>query len=475
MSDSDNKICPTHLLSDDPSDIDELGGSHERVAHAIANLILSEDGGKSIGLEGEWGTGKSTIIKLLNKYLKENNNDQKEYLLFTFDAWAHKGDPLRRTFLEQLLKKFTDNKWISESRWKDHWESKWEELVGLKTSTKTTNQPRTTKLGTWVIFFGFFVPFGLALVNSGLRDGVTLGACIDCQPAWQFLLGSIFSFSPLLVFLFVSLMRLCKRKNKSFDLNWGLLVQKFESETTTFTTKSIDPTSVEFEKFFIELINDALGEQNHHLVITVDNLDRIAKEEALSMLSTLQTFLQCETRLEHEVLNKLWILIPYDRNYFEKLIFTNHDKELGRVISDEASSLIDKRFQICFRVPPITLSNWQEYFKSKFLFAFPTDSLSEKEQSLEEYKTLNIYTQSILTIPSSKSFIAPTPREIKLFINQMGAIHRQWNRSDEDIHFPLHHIAYFVHLRLNEKVNHDFSIFYTLLTKDILDNKYSVK
>lgn len=61
---NENKYCRTLLISD-PSEIDEFGGSHNRIALAIANLIKTEKGGKSIGLEGEWGTGKSTIIKLL--------------------------------------------------------------------------------------------------------------------------------------------------------------------------------------------------------------------------------------------------------------------------------------------------------------------------------------------------------------------------------------------------------------------------
>ena len=57
--------CPTRLLPDTPADTDSFG-SHERVAHSIAEVVQTESGGKAIGLEGGWGSGKSTIVKLIS-------------------------------------------------------------------------------------------------------------------------------------------------------------------------------------------------------------------------------------------------------------------------------------------------------------------------------------------------------------------------------------------------------------------------
>mgnify|MGYP002623480816 FL=1 len=53
---------------------------HKRVAVALAEVIRSSDAGMTIGLEGEWGSGKSTAIKLLQQEL------DKEADLFLFDA-----------------------------------------------------------------------------------------------------------------------------------------------------------------------------------------------------------------------------------------------------------------------------------------------------------------------------------------------------------------------------------------------------
>ncbi len=94
------------LLSDDPSDADEFSAkAHENVAAAIARLVTSETPGKVIGLEGPWGSGKSTIVRLLSARLRtpQDTSAASETHAVIFDAWAHEGDPLRRTFLEAII------------------------------------------------------------------------------------------------------------------------------------------------------------------------------------------------------------------------------------------------------------------------------------------------------------------------------------------------------------------------------------
>ena len=88
--------CPTRLLPDTPADTDSFG-SHERVAHSIAEVVQTESGGKAIGLEGGWGSGKSTIVKLISWKLSQHK--ESFHKIAVFDMWSHQGDPLRRTFL----------------------------------------------------------------------------------------------------------------------------------------------------------------------------------------------------------------------------------------------------------------------------------------------------------------------------------------------------------------------------------------
>ena len=95
----------TIILYDRPSGTDEFGGKgHERTASALADTIvqLCETGG-AIGLDGQWGAGKSTVIALADKFLRARTHGKYEYRIFTFDLWTHQTDPFKRSFLEEFI------------------------------------------------------------------------------------------------------------------------------------------------------------------------------------------------------------------------------------------------------------------------------------------------------------------------------------------------------------------------------------
>ena len=75
------------LLEEEPVDSDLFEDrTHERIADSLFKLITTEKKGISIGLEGPWGSGKSVVISILRKKLKESNHSIP---LIQFDAWAH--------------------------------------------------------------------------------------------------------------------------------------------------------------------------------------------------------------------------------------------------------------------------------------------------------------------------------------------------------------------------------------------------
>ena len=96
------KEYPFKLLREEADDKDAFKKhTHENIADALSVLIEKEQGGLTIGVEGPWGGGKSTVLKILRRKLT------KSYFFF-FDAWAHEGDSLRRVFLESLCEYFKD-------------------------------------------------------------------------------------------------------------------------------------------------------------------------------------------------------------------------------------------------------------------------------------------------------------------------------------------------------------------------------
>lgn len=76
------------FIQNKPCGIDKLdGGSQERLAKTIArhfrqNDSLNDDNAlpRIIGIEGIWGSGKSNVVKMLEKELSDN------YYFFEYDA-----------------------------------------------------------------------------------------------------------------------------------------------------------------------------------------------------------------------------------------------------------------------------------------------------------------------------------------------------------------------------------------------------
>src|SRR5262245_59391190 len=105
-------LKPTHLLRDDPSPQDEFG-THKRIAALIEREILDAKEGRSIAVVGEWGTGKSTIITLLQQRFLSSAPGETH--VFVYDAWSHQGDQLRRAFLDDLVASLAEAYLINQS------------------------------------------------------------------------------------------------------------------------------------------------------------------------------------------------------------------------------------------------------------------------------------------------------------------------------------------------------------------------
>jgi len=149
--------------------------------------------------------------------------------------------------------------------------------------------------------------------------------------------------------------------------------------------------------------------------------------------------LQCQSKLEIDKLNRLWILIPYDRNGLEKLWQTT-EKNGDEIKTNVANSMMEKRFQIRFSVPPIILSNWEEYFQKQLRNALPDH---DKKEFYSAYRIFYYYLNKKIDY---KTIQNPTPRQIKIFINQIGTLHRQWVDK-----IPLAQMAYFICLQNNKE------------------------
>ena len=381
--------------------------------------------------------------------MQERLKDESATTFFIFDAWAHERDPLRRSFLESLIRHFQDAEWVDRASW----DNVLAQLAKRRKVTTTRTIPKTTPFGKQVLWAALSVPLGTALVAGSLQRGVTIDSSLPVN--WLLLIGISLSIAPFFVIL-LKLLRASTTHSKraqhddtrqdAEDANavseWALLAGHAITETRQDTTETPEPTSIEFEYEFKRLMRAALpSSKPRRAVLVLDNLDRVAPQDALSMWSTLQTFLQDRSTEAEKWFKKLWIVVPYDKSGLRRLwTVRNADSSEAKGVASDgvAESFIDKSFQIRFEVPPPVLSNWKLYLSLLVREALPAHT----EESHDIYRVFN---DQVV-----KQTRPPTPRELKLYVNQIGVLHRQWEH-----HFPISHLAYYSALRKNYATHDD--------------------
>lgn len=74
-------------ISDRPADCDTLGRNHFAKSLAHSLLFVNAGDGLVVGIEGSWGTGKSTVIGFVKKQLLEGDDTGVKPILVDFNPW----------------------------------------------------------------------------------------------------------------------------------------------------------------------------------------------------------------------------------------------------------------------------------------------------------------------------------------------------------------------------------------------------
>src|SRR5690606_29437088 len=113
-------------------------------------IKLSDDD-RSIGLEGSWGSGKTTVVTIAQKEL--NRRYPEKFLFYTFDLWSNQGIDFRRAFLEGFLD------WSKTHVAKNDHKSLAKRIQGKTKTIETNSERRFSVFGYVVICALFFLPF----------------------------------------------------------------------------------------------------------------------------------------------------------------------------------------------------------------------------------------------------------------------------------------------------------------------------
>ena len=262
------------LLSEFPNSKDELGNLHEKIAKTIASIINDNsylpEQEHVIGLFGEWGSGKSTVVKILEK-----NNP--EFKVFTFNSWLHKDDFLNRAFLLEFCNKFN-------------------------ICNKVYKKEDTTKLYNNEITFKDYISNQINInkkIPIGLNWNLKLiFACI--------ILILYFIFLPL-SFTFVAILSLLILfvliPNSEFFI-MPFFTKKIDI-SSNIMSKSFDFTNYDFEYIFQKIITLDDEKKENKILINLEDFDRLTSKDILKALNLFQ-ILSRITKTN----NNIWIILP---------------------------------------------------------------------------------------------------------------------------------------------------------------------
>lgn len=411
-----------HFLDPKPKGIDKFDSlSQNRLVKSIANYIIQNDDTKNtnrivmpriIGIEGEWGSGKSNVNEMLR-----HSPLISDYNFYVYNAWGNQEDLQRRSILEGLTNRLVNDKEKNLLPKKTKitlkngetkivsWKERLKYLLASKKEIETNTIPQ---LNGWIALIILAIIFAPIFVN--------LAKGLESHTAWHYIVLLIPIFMVLIGYIIVLISEFNKGSQwKSFStaLNRMLLVYKGKEvhENKYETISSEEPTVEEFRNWMKDISDGLTGQQK--IIIVFDDMDRLPADKVKRLWSTIHTF------FAGQGFERIWVVIPFDRKHLANAF---EDSEQNHVID----YFIQKTFPVVYRVAPPLKKDFDTVFMSYIQDAF---GKSEKEEDLR-------FVDRIYKLSEPK----PNVRAIMSFINEMVSLRQQWSVKD----IPLVHIAVYL-------------------------------
>ncbi|WP_342070568.1 P-loop NTPase fold protein [Yoonia algicola] len=415
-----------HIVVDQPSQEDDFAGKgHLRTAHQLARTLVEFDNeDRSIGLEGDWGAGKSTVVELASKELFKKENDR--FLFFTFDMWSNQTSLFRRTFLEKLID--WAKREISQDRKRlTQLDEQLDKVRDRTVETKTNSFRRLDWFGVLFILLAPMLPLALAWlspfsVNPSNGSPLSFSVFGFLIPAWSLailLVGGLYFAFLLRVWL-----RARNEKVKfveALSMSASLFTKQQENETTTQNIREADPNEYEFEVTFRDTL-EVLQSNGSRIVIVFDNIDRLPKHSISNAWADIRAVFAGDPTNPNKGQRACTAIVPYDREHVFSAI-----SDGGQNGSSE-KDLFRKTFDEIFRVSPPVASNVSEHVETTLRKGLPNFD-----------DTSAIYNVTKIFQRSTQLQVRPvTPRQVISFVNEISSMFAQWEGK-----IPLDTIALF--------------------------------
>jgi hypothetical protein len=315
----------------------------------------------TIGLFGEWGSGKSSIVKTVEKEFSR----AKKIKFVVYDAWKYSNDSFRRMFLLKLQQDLGFER-----------TEKFESFYRNKTSDVAVDRRVNWK---YILFTALILLIGIVLINfiPATNDDtkITLALVITFIGILVNILGRAFSDYKVTVqepMIFAP---------EQFEECFNEMIPKvFESNNV------IDKISK-----WISGLNYVSGLER--LVIVIDNIDRCPKDKAYEMITNIKSFLSTQKRVV--------FLIPVDDEALKRHIIKEENND-----TKEAEEFLRKFFSVTIRIKP---------FKRFDLYDF-TNNINRDHNLNFDPTTIDIVSKEYATNPRRIiQFFNDLMTEMKIF------------------------------------------------------------
>lgn len=308
------------MWSDNETDIDLLGFEH--LANAVVSIVKRDDLlPATIGVYGDWGGGKSSLLKIVQKQLEE----EEGVIVLSFNGWLFEDyenakTALMGSILEELL---NHRKILPEVHDK------------IKKLLKRVN--------------GFKLAAGVGKIALGLSTGI---APLVASGGWDFL--SLFS----------------QLKGNAKEAKFAELKDAIEEKSKKEEEDEANRRRQirEFRKDFAELLDES---KISKLVVIIDDLDRCLPDTIIDTLEAIKLFLFVKNTAF--ILGADEFLVKYAvRKRFPEL--PGERAEVGR-------DYLEKLVQFPVRVPPLGRAAMETYIALLFTDLAPELNEEQRQQA----------------------------------------------------------------------------------------------
>jgi len=298
------------------------------VADTVAEIIVQANGRPtSIGVSGSWGSGKSSMIKLVRRALENRTSGEpSDFIFVEFNAWLYQGyDDARAALLEVIATKLAE-----EAKERETGIEKAQNLL------KRVNWLRAAKLGA-----GSALALSLGLPPTGAIPGLV-------RAGKGIVSGSVEESDV------ADLEDSMADAGEAFG---GL----FRPKPELSPPREIHAIRESFEQ--------TLKEIGVTLVVLIDDLDRCLPPTTISTLEAIRLFL---------FLDNTAFVIAADNAMIKHAV----RQHFGGVDDELVTNYFDKLVQIPIRVPPLGTQEVRAYML--LLFVENSDLAEEKKEVIRE-------------------------------------------------------------------------------------------